>query len=415
MPKKGKTHFHVGPACLSAATALIGATAASAADLRGGWGDWWLPPVRSAHGGDMDSLFLVTFWICIVAFVAVETTLVVFLIKYRRRKDKAKAVFTHGNTRLEMVWTLTPALILAGLAVGNKSVWDRMRFNPDENRPDKATILVIAQQFKWNVIYPGKDGKLGRYLIYPKPTDSRWPRGITFGGVKAPNQLPYDQAINAINSYIDQINPLGKDFDDPDGKDDDWTKTPGREINIPAHRPVEVQLGSRDVIHDFFLPNFRVKLDAVPGMRGKLVFTATMTSKQREQESRKSYSIDELAKLMSSPIPPELSVHIDEKTRGAVEDKRRHEWLYPKDPTAKKPVTIIRNDRPLSADVVAQLKTAGIKQVVAYEPGYWDLVCEEFCGQGHYTMQGRLVVLDPKEYNEQFEGGRKIPKVSTED
>ena len=89
--------------------------------------------------------------------------------------------------------------------------------------------------------------------------------------------LPYENAVKAINTYIDQNNPLGKDFNDPDGKDDNWTKTPGREIMIPANRGVEVQLGSKDVIHDFFLPNFRVKLDAVPGMRGKIGFTANMT------------------------------------------------------------------------------------------------------------------------------------------
>jgi heme/copper-type cytochrome/quinol oxidase subunit 2 len=307
-----------------------------------------------------------------------------------------------------MAWTLAPAVILAGLAVANKGVWDRMRYNPDADRADKATILVIGQQFKWNVVYPGPDGKLGRYLIFPKPTDSRWPGGISFRGVKAPNLLPYDEAVKAVNAYIDQVNPLGKDFDDPDGKDDDWAKSPGREINIPAHRPVEVQLGSKDVIHDFFLPNFRVKLDAVPGMRGRIVFTPTMTSKERELASRKTYKIDQLVKLFDGPAPPELNVWIDANTVGAVKDKRRDEYLYPKDPKAKKPVTIVRNGRPLTKENVAQLKAAGIQDVTAYEPGYWDLVCEELCGQGHYTMQAKVVVLDPDQYNKEFEGGRSL-------
>ena len=91
-----------------------------------------------------------------------------------------------------MAWTLAPAVILAGLAVANKGVWDRLRFNPDENHPDKATILVIGQQFKWNVIYPGPDGKLGRYLIFPKPTDTKWPGGIKFANVAGPAALKYD-------------------------------------------------------------------------------------------------------------------------------------------------------------------------------------------------------------------------------
>ncbi len=384
---------------------LTAAAPALAADLSGGWGDWWLPPDRSIHGRGIDSLFEVTFWITMVTFVAVEICLVVFLIKYRHRPDKKKAVFTHGNTRLEMAWTLAPALILAGLAIANKGVWDRLRFNPDSSNPDKATILVIGQQFKWNVIYPGKDNKLGRYLIFPKPTDVKWPGGIKYAGVTGPSQLKYDDAVKAINSYIDQQNPLGKDLEDPDGKDDDWTKTPGREITIPANRPVEVQLSSKDVIHSFFLPNYRVKLDAVPGMRGRIVFTATMTSKQREQVSRRTYKIDELEKMFDAPVPPEMTVVITKDSPGAVKDPKREEYLYVEDPKAPKPKTIVRNEKGLTKDSVAKLKTAGVPEVTAYEPGYWELVCEELCGQGHYTMQGRVIVLDSDEYRQKFQGG----------
>jgi len=384
---------------------LTAAAPALAADLRGGWGNWWLPPDRSIHGRGIDSLFEVTFWITMVTFVAVELCLLVFLIKYRHRPDKKKAVFTHGNTRLEMAWTLAPALILAGLAIANKGVWDRLRFNPDAANPDKATILVIGQQFKWNVIYPGKDNKLGRYLIFPKPTDLKWPGGIKFAGVAGPSQQKYDDAVKAINSYIDQQNPLGKDLDDPDGKDDDWAKTPGREITIPANRPVEVQLSSKDVIHSFFLPNYRVKLDAVPGMRGRIAFTATMTSKQREEVSRRSYKIDELEKMFSGPVAPEVVVVITKDSPGAVKDPKKEEYLYVEDPKAPKPKTIVRNEKGLTKESVAKLKAAGVPEVTAYEPGYWELVCEELCGQGHYTMTGRVIVLESEEYRQKFQGG----------
>ena len=403
---------------LGVAGLLLAVSSVSAADVSPGWGEWWLPPDRSTHGAGIDSLFLVTFWITMVTFVLVEATLVVFMIKYRYRADRKKAVFTHGNTRLEMAWTLAPALILAGLAVANKGVWDRLRFNPDGDRADKATILVIGQQFKWNVIYPGKDGKLGRYMLFPKPSDQFWPRTldpktgelkeVTFAGVKGPSALAYQQAVNAINTYIDQVNPLGKDFSDPDGVDDDWSKTPGREINIPVGRPVEVQLSSKDVIHDFFLPNYRVKLDAVPGMRGKIVFTAKMTSKEREQLSRKTYKIDDLIRQYNSPVPPELNVAISKDSPGAVKDPRREEYLYVEDPNATTRKTIVRNDKPLTKENVEKLKTAGVSEVIVYEPGYWDLVCEELCGQGHYSMQGKLIVLGADEYNKQFEGGRSI-------
>lgn len=388
---------------------LIAGAPAFAADLRGGWGNWWLPPDRSEHGAGIDSLFVWTFWITMVTFIAVEICLLVFLIKYRHRPDKKKAVFTHGNTKLEMTWTLLPAVILAGLAVANKGVWDRLRFNPDEKRADKATILVIGQQFKWNVIYPGPDGKLGRYLMFPKPTDPRWPKGITYEKVKGPAELKYDDAMAAIKKYADTENPLGKDWDDPNGNDDNFSMLPGRDLVMPGKRPVEVQLGSKDVIHSFFMPNHRVKLDAVPGMRGKIVFTATMTSREREEASKKPYKIDQLLPQYNAAQPPDLYIIITKDSPGAVKDPKKEEYLYQEtDPKTNKPRTIVRGNNPITKERLEKLKAAGVAEIVAMEPGHWELVCEELCGQGHSTMQARVVVLDSAEYNKQFEGGKSL-------
>ncbi len=142
------------------------------ADVLPGWGGWWLPPNHAVHGVALDLLFDWIFWITAVVFVVVHVLLVWFLIRYRRQKNKTKAHFTHGNTRLEMAWTIVPAIILAVLALASKRVWDNYRYADED--PNRATILVIGQQFKWNVIYPGPDGKLGRYLIFPRPTDLEW-------------------------------------------------------------------------------------------------------------------------------------------------------------------------------------------------------------------------------------------------
>src|SRR5581483_11760068 len=98
-------------------------------------------------------------------------------------------------------------------------------------------------------------------------------------------------------------NPLGKDFSDPDGLDDDWKGALARPVFLPKGRPVEIDLSSRDVIHDFFAPNFRVKLDAVPGTRGQIFFTATTSSAQLEKASRHLYSLDELKAALSAPKP----------------------------------------------------------------------------------------------------------------
>ncbi len=380
---------------------------ARAADVLPGWGSWWLPPNHSAHGGDIDWLFKLIFWITMVTFVAVEIVLVVFCIKYRSRADRKKAHFTHGNTRLEMAWTLAPSVILAVLALLSKKVWDNYRYAPSSDDPHRAQVLVIGQQFKWNVIYPGPDGKFGRYLIWPKPTDANWPPGPDgknpmFSGVKGPADFHnYEKARGQIATYIDTVNPLGKDFTDPDGKDDNYQGALARELILPAHRPIEVQLSSKDVIHDFFLPNFRVKLDAVPGMRGHIYFTSLITSKEREALSKKKYGIDELTELVSSPSKPDFHVIVNENenTEGAELYKVPHTsvkyWRY----ADKSKKTIVRDGGSISPAIAKQLKDAGVKEVYASEPGVWDLVCEELCGQGHGTMRGQVTFIDSDEYD----------------
>jgi heme/copper-type cytochrome/quinol oxidase subunit 2 len=409
-----------GATAAAAILVFVFASGVQAADVKPGYGGWWLPPDHSEHGYAIDQLFNWIFWITMVTFVVVEVVLLVFLVKYRARKDRAKARFTHGNTRLEMAWTIAPAVILAVLALASKKVWDNYRYAPFANDPNRAQIMVIGQQFKWNRVYPGPDKKLGRYMLFPKPTDLAWPnpsgdpnKSFMFAGVPGPAFLPQDKAVSAINTYIDQVNPLGKDYTDPDGKDDSNPGDTFGEIVIPKGRPVEIVLGSKDVIHDFFLPNFRVKLDAVPGMRGHIYFTATETSRERELESRREYTPDQLAQALKDPANKELTVSITEedKANGAEFDTRTKQWLFRDNTDPKKPVTIIRNGMGFTEQTVQKLKGANIPKVHASLPGYWELVCEELCGQGHYTMRGVLRVVDADEYQRRFEP-TPAPKVA---
>src|SRR5215213_4125446 len=156
-----------------AAAVLAGAARFLAADWK-----YWLPPNYSEHGGSMDMLFNWIFWITTIIFFIVEITLLVFLVKYRQRNDGRRAIFTHGNTRLEMAWTLAPAVILIILALATKRVWDGYRYSKDANDPGRAQVLVVGEQFKWNFVFPGPDGKLGTYLAYPKPADAKY-RGMS--------------------------------------------------------------------------------------------------------------------------------------------------------------------------------------------------------------------------------------------
>jgi cytochrome c oxidase subunit 2 len=296
--------------------------------LAGEWSSWWLPPNYSIHGRSVDRLFDWIFWITVVVMVLVQGAIVVLMIRYRHRAGR-KARYIHGNARVEIIWTIVPAVILGVLTYSSKQVWTAIRYAP-ELRPravKSAKILVIGQQFKWNIIYPGPDGEFGEYLVYPKPSDLRWPDGKRHGGVIGPRDLPADQVEFEINRYISVENPLGKVYDDPKGKDDDYEGAMARVMEVPVNRPVDVYLTSKDVIHSFTLPNFRVKLDTVPGLMGVFTFTPTVTNKQ----------------------------------------------LGP--------------------------------------PGYFEIACQELCGQGHYTMQGRMVVISQEEYAAKYEthGGGANP------
>src|SRR5215212_7421395 len=243
-PSRGLfSRIRVAPMIAAVVGFLLAApTAFAQVNKRFEWSDWWLPHNYSAHGGAMDALFVVIFWITTIALVIVQFCIVWFLIKYRHSPNRAKSHFIHGNTRVEMAWTLAPAVILAVLALARKGVWHNYRYNESE-KGERSQSMVVGEQFKWNVIYPGPDGKIGKYLMFPKVSDPKF------------RTLSKDAARKAINNYIIDENPMGKpasEKDDPYGQDDDWVKDPGRPVVIPYDRPIDVVLGSKDVLHDFF-------------------------------------------------------------------------------------------------------------------------------------------------------------------
>jgi len=405
-----------------AATLGVGTPAASAADT---WSYWRLPTNYSQHGGAIDLLYYVILWVTGIIFVAVWAVMGYFLVKYRHDPTRKKGLFTHGNTRLEMAWTLIPAVILIALALWTKHSWDTYRYGPASTAENPARIMVVGQQFKWSIVYPGPDGKLGRYLVFPKTTDLRWPPDPGYEFPKdypGPAFMPEAQARSIINAYIDQRNPLGKDFTDEAGKDDDWQAALSRTVYLPKNRPIEITLSSKDVIHDFFLPNYRVKLDAVPGMRGLIHFTATKSSKELEDPTRNTYKLDDLSKKIEQQEewsvvipefpegkPPSLNIDSDDTGRRYFKEIEEERTIRGKVTKRKKKETIIRDGSTFTPDAVKELKGLGITEVQAYRPQVWDLVCEELCGQGHYTMKGTVVVLEQDDYHKMFETPAAAP------
>jgi cytochrome c oxidase subunit 2 len=349
--------------------------------VRPGIGRWWLPRNYSIHGKSIDLLFNWIFWITVIVGVATQAALVYFAIRYRHRPGRVKAKFIHGNTRLEMIWTAIPAVILAVLAFASKAIWDGYRYG-DDSSVSPAHVLVVGEQYKWNFVYPGKDRKLGQYLVFPHPSDPPY------------RKLPYEQAMSRINRDILE-NPLGqnKNFDDPDaaaGKDDDYDPNPGRPLILPVSKPIAIDLSSKDVIHDFFLPNFRVKLDSLPGMAGRINFTAEPSALSVQE-----LSIDD-PQLLGKPL------WIDSATEKAQwipnDDASQIAYFVNGADASGTAVPIRGKSDAMTAELIADLKRAGFKKVTAITHPF-EIVCEELCGPGHYSMRGEVWFVTPKQYD----------------
>ena len=203
-------------------------------------GRWWFPEAISEHGPRVDSQFLITIIVCGIAFAAAQIGLGWVVWKYRSSADKQRATYSHGNNRLEVVWTVVTAVVFISLAIMGQRVWASLHLHAAP--PGSYQIEVTAQQFAWNVRYPGKDNVFGR--IDPQYID-------------------------------DTTNPVGVVDTDPNGKDDTVVPT----LVVPVNRPVELVLKSKDVTHSFWVPQLRFKQDLVPGMAIHVHFTVTKIGK----------------------------------------------------------------------------------------------------------------------------------------
>ena len=202
---------------------------------------WWFPPAISAHGPALDRQFMITIVVVGIAFAAAQIGLGWMVWKYRDASNRPAATYTHGSSRLEVIWSVITAVIFIGLAVMGQSVWASLRFNAAP--AGSYQIEVVAQQFEWSFHYPGKDKIFGR-------TD---PENI-------------DESVQNI---------IGLDSSDPNARDDQV----GKLLAVPVGRPVELILRSKDVIHSFWVPPLRFKQDLVPGMAIHVHFTTNKVGK----------------------------------------------------------------------------------------------------------------------------------------
>ena len=198
---------------------------------------WWFPPAITALGDAVDRQFARTFVLCGVIFFLAQIGLAFVVWRYRDRRGRA--VYSHGNNKLEAIWTSAAAVLFLGLGLAAERAWASLHFVGAE--PGALQVEVTGQQFAWNFRYPGPDGKFGR----TDPT-----------------------LINDSGG-----NPLGLDEKDPASADDIVAPV----ITVPVNREVELILRAKDVTHSFFVRELRLKQDTVPGLVLRVHFTATRT------------------------------------------------------------------------------------------------------------------------------------------
>jgi cytochrome c oxidase subunit II len=196
---------------------------------------WWFTPIAS-NWGYIDNTIVITFWITGVAFVAIISFMAYCVLRFRHRPE-TRAAYEPENKRLEWWLTILTSLAVAGLLTPGLFVWKQFITVP----AGADTIEIMAQQWQFNFRLPGKDGVLGT-------SDTR---------------------------NVNSENPFGLNPNDPNGQDDVLVEA--QDLHLPLDRPVKVLLRSIDTLHDFYVPQFRAKMDMVPGMVTYFWFTPTRT------------------------------------------------------------------------------------------------------------------------------------------
>lgn len=257
---------------------------------------WWLPPNASTFGGDVDFLYYVILGLTGFFFVLTEVILVWNMWVYAEVPGH-KSTYTHGNHRLEMFWTAVPAAILLYIAIAQISTWARIKYasNFPHEGPDVQIAQVTGRQWEWRIRHPGPDN------------------------------------INFANAATARA----------------WAESPqaddvhlGNEFHTWEGAKVKLYLKTNDVIHSFFLPNLRLKQDALPG---KTIPVWFQVMQDKDEDGNLTHKFVNIKRVPGTDT-----------------------WIY---------------------DDTVEKKTGATME----------LACAELCGSRHYAMRGRLFVHKDKE------------------
>jgi cytochrome c oxidase subunit 2 len=271
------------------------------------WGPLVLHTPASAHGPLIDNLMNATWIVIFIVQAITQVLLHYFAFKYRGKKEN-KALYFADNNKLEAIWSVIPAIVLAGLILYGLYAWSNIMFIEDDE--DTVTIELYAQQFNWTARYAGNDNVLGKANV----------------------------------RYIDGINSVGVDIEDPYANDDVVIK----ELHIPKGKKIHFKMRSQDVLHSAYMPYFRAQMNCVPGMVTEFAFTPTYTT---DEYRELPYMVAKVANI------------------NAIRTKK-------------------------SIELVA-------KGEAALDPYEFDflLLCNKICGASHYNMQMKIVVDTPEDYS----------------
>ena len=193
----------------------------------------------SDHGVLVDRMLYVTLAITFIVFVITQVALFWFSYKYQEKENQKAFYFPHNN-KLELIWTVIPAIVLTILVGVGIFYWFKITGAAPKNA---MQVEIVGKQFGWEMRYPGKDGVLGK---------------------------KYFKNVNPAAN-----NPAGQIWDDPANYDDVFVE---QEMHLVVGKPVQLVIGAKDVIHDVGLAHFRLKMDAVPGTPTTMWFTPTITT-----------------------------------------------------------------------------------------------------------------------------------------
>lgn len=193
----------------------------------------------SEHGPEVDNLMMISMVLIFFVQTITQALLHYFAYKYSGKPGQ-KALYFSDSNKLEFIWSIIPAIVLAVLILYGLYAWTNIMFVDEKDEKDAIVIELYAQQFKWDARYSGEDGVLGKANV----------------------------------RYIEGVNTLGVDLSDPNAQDD-FTSS---ELHIPKGKRVIFKMRSQDVLHSAYMPHFRAQMNCVPGMVTNFSFIPSITT-----------------------------------------------------------------------------------------------------------------------------------------